>query len=381
VRTFTFISKSGDGVPLAQRLVAEGNAVNFYINSLFQRRVGDGLVTKSHVQEELIDEEGTIYAEVLYRILDPKPDCVVFDMVGEGFGEIADVLKKDGYNVVGGCECGNRAELDSFYGTKIMKMVGINTPTTQAPVSEGIKLSTELWFNGKETINVNHRMEEKTLMDGGLGPETRSMGGVVWIGSTEDKLYKEGIGKVTSTLQRISYRGPISLTSIVREKELLGLKFICRFSYSSFFILIEMARGKLGDLLYRVASDSLGKIEFKSKWGIGVVFCIPPYPMNISLDKYRGIPIQGVSAASARHIWFGDVYKKEEEYLCAGCTGNLGTATARGEEIANWSPIRDAKRKVYRTISGLGIPDMMYRKDIGARAPGDYQKLRDWGWV
>jgi len=440
MRVFLFISKAGDSLPIAQRVMEEGHRVIFHINEKDKRRVGEGLIEKSPVKEVLISKEGELNKGILKYILYPKPGCIVFDMVGKGYGKAADLLRKKGFPVIGGSYWGDQVELDRPYGNKIMKMAGINTPKTYTfndyptaikfvestnlpyvykpsgnqPTTttyiaqkaddlvgileyysdikeefelqekvEGIEISTELWFNGSSVLSVNHTMEEKTLMEGGIGPKTGCMGDVVWIGTQDSKLYREGIGKMVSILNKVKYRGPIDLNTIVTKSKLYGLEFTARFGYNALFSLLELYSGRLGDLLYGVASGSTKSLNFKKGWSISVTFNLEPYPMDVEPDYSKDILVQGISRQNLKHIWFYDVYKKGDSFACSGNGGNLGCVTARSlsGSTGDENTVREAKRRAYRTLSNLIIPDVMYRRDIGLRVPSEYGQLKEWGWL
>jgi len=438
MRTFLFISKQGDGWALAERLNKEGERAVVYINEEDKRSVGDGIVEKSTVRDVLITRDGSISKITLIDLLDLNPDCVVFDMVGQGYGKVADQIRKKGIPVVGGSEWGDRVELDRVYGNKIMKAYKINTPPTYAfndykkaiqfvkekgipfvykpsqnqptfttyvsrgvedmigilnhysNISQefelqervdGIEVSTELWFNGTTVVNVNHTMEKKHLMNDNIGPRTGCSGSVVWVGSKNERLYKEGIGKIVPGLKKIGYRGPLDLNTIVTKDTLYGLEWTARFGYDAFFIFLEMYKGRLSDLLYGIAKGTLDFIGFISQWGMGVDIFVPPYPMDECPSIYKDVLIQGVNNANLKHIWFYDVYKRNGKYLISGNGGNIGVVTARGDSVEPYSPIRDAKRRIMRTISNLVIPDLMYRTDIGSDILTQRQTLKDWGWI
>jgi phosphoribosylamine--glycine ligase len=437
MRVITIISKEGDSWCLAQRIKEEGHRAIVYINSEERRRIGNGFVEKSAEQRVLINE-GKLDEEALKGVLYPKPDCVIMDMVGEGFGVLADRLRAEGIPVMGCCAWADKIELDRPYGLKAMKAVGINTPithkftdykeaikfveatnkpyvykpsgnqcTTTTYVAqsasdligmleyysdineefelqekiEGIEISSEVWFNGEVVLNVNHTMEEKPLLEGGRGPKAGCMGSVVWLGNENTQLYKEGIGRMIPALKKIGYRGPLDLNTIVTQDKLYGLEFTARFGYDALYILLEMYKGRVGDLMYGIATGVLKKMDFRAEWGIGVALVVPPYPLPCDPDLYKDILIQGVGQENQRHIWLYDAYKSGERLLCGGCGGDVMDITARGDKIDSWSPLRDAKRRVMRTISNLIIPDVMFRRDIGDRVPGDYGQLKKWGWI
>ena len=437
MKEFLFLSKGGDSFPIAQRVESEGHKVSFYINDKDKRAVGEGLVSKSSVDEVFVSEEGKVINGVLKHLLKPEPDCIVMDMVGEGFGDIAATLSKT-YPLIGGSKWGNRVELDRIYGNKVMKVSGINTPqtyaftdydtaikfvrdskrtfvykpsgnqaTTTTYVSEsyydmvgmleyysginepfelqervdGIEVSSELWFNGTEVLNVNHTMEEKRLMEGNLGPQSGCMGSAVWLGTTKSKLYKEGVGKIVPALMKVNYRGPIDLNCIVGKDKLYGLEWTARFGYDAIFVLLEMYRGRVNELLYGIAAGVKLQMNFKAQWGIGIDLVIPPYPLDIEPDLYKGILVQGVNKHNLKHLWFYDIEKKDNRYITSGNGGDLCAVTARGDEVGHYHPLRDAKRRVMRTIDNLVIPDVMYRRDIGDRVYEEHKQLMKWGWL
>ena len=440
MRVFLFISCYGISWPMVQRVTEEGHRAILYINEKDCRRIANGLVEKHEVKEVLVDEEGNLNKEVLNSLLKPVPDCIVFDMVNYGYGKAADILRKKGYPVIGGSEWQDKVELDRLYGAKVMKTLGIKTPETiaftdydkaikfveaqqkiyvfkpqgnqgnmttyvaQGPddligmlefyktrvneefqlqeKKDGVEISSEIWFNGKEVINSNFTMEEKALMEGGKGPKTGCMGSVVWNGDTTCRLFKEGVGRLVPLLRKLKYIGCIDLNAIVDKENVWGLEFTARFGYDAIYIFMEMMKGRINDLLYGVATGVTRTIEFKSSVGMGVLLAVPPYPDNDgNLDLYKDVLIQGLNPQILKHFWGDDIYKKGEDYLLSGNGGRIATITARGDDVSGYSPIRDAKRRVYRTINNIIIPDVMYRSDIGDRVQGDKEKLKNWGWI
>lgn len=440
MRVFTFLSKQGDSIPLAQRIMQEGHRVQFYINDVDARLAGDGLVEKHREKGVLVSENGRINSKVFEALRSPTPDCIILDMVGDGFGVAADRYRKLGIPVIGGGEWADKIELDRPFGAKVMETTGIGYPMShvftdykkaiafvketgdayvykpsgnqhtsttyvaQGPEDligmleyysadiheefelqekvDGVEVSTECWFNGKEVIGVNHTMEEKALMEGGKGPKAGCMGSVVWIGSTSSRLFKESLGRLVPLMRKVKYVGPLDINAIVDEKNFYGLEFTARFGYDALFVLMEMYKGRINDLLYGCATGVLKHMSFKSQLGIGIDLAVPPYPFpDCDPEIYKDVLIQGLNKQNLKHFWSYDVYKKDGRYLCSGNGGDLGTVTARGDEVAGFSPLRDAKRRAMRTIGNLIIPDVMYRTDIGNRVEGDKAKLDKWGWL
>jgi len=208
----------------------------------------------------------------------------------------------------------------------------------------------------------------------------------VWNGKRTSRLFTEGVGKMESTLRRVGYRGPIDLNTIVTKDKLYGLEFTTRFGYDAIFTFNELLKTPFSDVMYGIATGVGKGMEVRDGYAMGVSFCITPFPTP--LEKHKEVAkeicrdrlIQGVCKENINHIWLGDVYRKGESYACAGVNGMLGVVTARGDTIGE-NPLREAKRRCYRTLSNLIIPDVMYRRDIGERVTRDKTQLESWGWL
>ena len=126
MRTYLIFSKEADGVPLAMKLEREGHRAIVYINDIGEREVGEGLVEKAKLKDQIVSKTGSLDTNALSSLLSQtNPDCVVFDMVGKGIGKCADVVRKE-RPVVGSSLWSEVAELDRPYGIKVMKMCGLS---------------------------------------------------------------------------------------------------------------------------------------------------------------------------------------------------------------------------------------------------------------
>jgi phosphoribosylamine-glycine ligase len=256
-------------------------------------------------------------------------------------------------------------------------MMGISISTTSIP--EGIPITNELWFDGEHVININYSMSELFLMEGGKGPLVSSMGSVLWIGDEKTRLYNEGIFKLLPYLRKSSYIGPISISYIVSKDKLYATALNAGFLYNQIFVFFEMMKDKVPTLIYKILDKKLHKIEFKSQVGIGVDLSILPYPLDIVSNI--STPIEGLNSYNLKHFWGYDICKVKDNYQTAGKGGRIGTVTARGDEVDGYSALRDARRRVYRTIKNINVPGLMYRSDIGSRVESDKEKLKQWRWL
>jgi phosphoribosylamine--glycine ligase len=106
-KKFLFVSMESLSGDLAWQIQKEGNEVKVFIAAEEDQDVYDGILEKVENWEEYID----------------WADVIVFDDVG--FGEISDVLRKEGKLVVGGSEYTDRLENDRQFGQMEMASVGM----------------------------------------------------------------------------------------------------------------------------------------------------------------------------------------------------------------------------------------------------------------
>lgn len=277
------------------------------------------------------------------------------------------------------CNFGMNIEQNRAFRIKLLKTAGISVQA-EPVIKDSISITTELWFNGTEITNVCYIMFDKHLMEGNKGPMVSCMGSVYWEGNEKNKIFKDGVGRLLPFLKRVNYVGPIALTTLVTKDKYYASDITATLSYNSTFVMLEMYRGKTGSFLIKLANNKLEKLEFKSKIGIGVDLSVMPFPSAPSPHD-NIYPIEGLNKFNLKHFWGYDITGIRGKYQTTRKGGRIGTITARGDDIAGFSPLRDARRRVYRTINNITIPGLMYRLDIGSRVEADKQKLIQWGWL
>lgn len=142
-----FISKEGDSSALWWKMQQDGEKVSAYIKEPWARKVMSGIVP---------------HVESLSEGLSEKPDTIVFD--GNGMGDVAEKLRKDGYKVFGGSSLADKLEYDRSYGGKVAQQYGILVPPTQR--FEDIKSAIDFVKKGKKAYAVK--------IDGGETAEVSS---------------------------------------------------------------------------------------------------------------------------------------------------------------------------------------------------------------
>lgn len=426
-----FISKSGDSFSLATRIADEGHNVSFHCPN----KIGDGLISKPKYRM-LVSSAGKPSQQKIDNLLrETSPSLVVFDMVG--MGRVADYISSLHIPVFGGSLWADLLELDRGYGTQIMRVCGITVPPTkefhsieeaityvksraidspegrlvykpfgnvasahtyiskgkedliemmklysEVPFElqdfvEGVEISCELWWNGRESFLHNWTMEEKRFMNDNLGPTIGCAGNVVRTLRKDAKLVSEGVGKIEKLLKKTNYRGPIDLNSIISGDKLYGLEWTSRLGYDAIQALMELCTDDILTIFYNIATGATSRYYLRTdEHAMAIRVTIPPYPSEEGFKE--GIPILGINNQNAKHIWLGDVMKRDGKLVSAGADANILCVTARGSGKTRGDVIREAQRRCLRTLEGLIIPDVQYRTDIGKRVPADSSSLREW---
>jgi len=410
-----FISKSGDGLGLAIRLQLDGHDVAMWIKEANFTRAGKGIIQRP----------------VSWREKIAWADLVVVDMVS--FGVHEQLFRRLGKPYLCCSPAMDEIELDRKKGMQLFEQAKINIPETfyyeglakarkEIPtldwqkgfvfkpdaniataktlvvrdkerlewvltqykedvsmvvqrIVDGIEISTEGWFNGRDFIRpFNHTFEEKRFMNDDLGPNTGCSGNVVFT-TQGDKLTAETVEKLKPFLSKTGYRGPVDINTIINEENSWALEATCRLGYDACEALVEGLREPLIDLLFETATGTKKEMELSNQYLIAVRLTVPPYPMEKVKPEDHGEPILGLDEFKLKHIFLCDVYFEDNELKYAGSDGVVLKATASGRDV------REAKRRVYRTLKDVKVGSKQYRTDIGDRVPGDIEKLKSMGWL
>ncbi|MCX6789749.1 MAG: phosphoribosylamine--glycine ligase [Candidatus Gribaldobacteria bacterium] len=329
-----FISGELIAGDLAYRLKQEGCEVKLYIEDKSRKDCFDGMVEKTDNWRKELDWVG-------------KTGLIVFDDVG--YGKIQDNLRKDGYNVFGGCEEGDRLEKDREFGQKIFRDYGIKIPDTfnfdniksainyiknhkgawvikqnghesalnyvgvmndgsdsismlesydkhlEEDISVslqkkvyGIEIGVARYFNGKDwagPIEIN--IEHKALFNGGIGPQTGEMGTVIWYENNEkNKLFQTTLAKLKPFLEKINFKGDIDINCIVNKKNLYPLEATARLGCPSTHLQTEIQLSPWKDFLMAIAKGDNYNLKYKKGYGIVVSVSIPPFPYKAISSKF-----------------------------------------------------------------------------------------------
>src|SRR6267142_2861974 len=242
---------------------------------------------------------------------------------------------------------------------------------------EGTEISTEAWFNGEEFFALNHTLEEKKFMAGGVGPNTGCAGNVVWMPTRATAVFDRGLARAKRLLAEANFAGPIDLNTIVTSGELFGLEWTPRFGYEGTCNLMRLIPMDFGTFMHMIATgDSPGIAGPEHAFAASIRVTVPPYPNPSKPEKYEGVPIKGIDLDNLETFYLSDVRLNDDDELeTIGTDGLIGAPIGVGESI------KQAFAECETAIKRLQIPDLQWRNDVGDACARRYEALQRNGWL
>jgi len=425
---FLIRSDYGESLPLALRLLDEGNEVKFSIAEVKARDIGDGLVEKPSTFESAVqwadlvvfdsnasplpdeaervrpyrpvvgtsalsvrlEEDRQFAIETARRAGLTVPDSKEFsgprawskarDFLESLRGKEAWVWKPNGEAPAQTYVAHDVPELYRMldYWKKLYEQAEETPSFILTPKIEGIEVSTECWFNGHNFFLPNHTIERNRLMCGDLGEKTGCCGNVVWLAPNSD-LVRELLYPLRSVFEG-KYYGPLDVNAIIEPGSgPVFLEFTPRFGYDAVFAFMELIKDDFGGLLYAMATGHDWDGNIDEGFAGAVRIHIPPFPEghegDVASNPSVGVPIFGYDPDKfSKHVSPIEVkLNVDGEPVTSGPDGYSFVVSALGEtpELA--------MQNAYRHTKSLRIPCMRYRNDLAESVQKVYDDLESTG--
>ena len=250
----------------------------------------------------------------------------------------------------------------------------------------GIEIGVSRWMGSQGWVGPpNENFEFKKLMPGDIGPNTGEMGTVMKY-TAESKLFDEVLEPMTEGLRKLGHLGDIDINCIVDEKgKAWPLEFTSRPGWPAFNIMMSEHKG---DPVKWMLDAINGKdtLQVTDEVAIGVVIAQPDFPYgNLKEEDKAGMPIYGVTEKNRKYLHPQSVKidtlpqmegnKTVEKPMWSSAGDYLMVVTGTGKTISQ------AKKRVYKTVDDICVPNMLYRNDIGDRLQESIPELRKHGYA
>lgn len=322
---YLIVSKKGKSLGLAHRLEQEGHGVIMHIVQPASQRKGAGLVSILRTPRPIMDSDGIYNLSAIEWLMSTaRPDITIFDSPSTHV--MATRMQGSGHRVL-----------------------GVITDVI-ADCHERSPYSVTGFFNGTKFLDICARVTHyNALFNDDIGPRTP-------MGATCEFIDGHPIlNDLAVRLRATAYRGPV--VAYLEPSGVLRDYFVGFSPVTN--LLFEGLAGSVSQLFVDCVNGMDTPITRVTKYAAAVRVTLPPFPYW-SGQRVPCETIHGINEGNLKHFWPNDLCYNQGVYSTTGESNDLGYFTARGDTV------REAQRRVYRTIRNLAAPAIQYRTDIGA---------------
>ena len=404
------------------------------LGSLYMRLLEEGHEVKVFVEEEgalgtmagLVPHTSDWRAELDWV---GRDGIILFEAVSEGYGELQDRLRSDGYQVVGGSAFGDRLENDRAYAQDVLAGLGLKTAAVRhfddpgpgdsflaanpgryvlkfsgpdfassdnyvgrlpdgadvramlaarfrarggepAPYIlmdhvEGVEMGVGAYFDGERFLTPACLDWEHKRFFAGDMGELTGEMGTVATFEGSAGFFELTLARVAPLLREHGHVGYVNLNTIVNADGIWPLEFTCRFGYPGFAVLEPLQDIGWAELLRAMATRSATTFATRPGFSVGIVLTTPPFPYT---RKQVDEPV-GLPV-----LFEGTLDRDDRRNLHYGEVGLDGGALVTSG-LYGWTmvvtgtgpEIAAARRAAYRRAARVFVPGLRYRLDIGDR--------------
>jgi hypothetical protein len=389
------LTRDGSALGLAQRLVQEGHSVDVYSDVLTLVHTGGSIYDISMNLWKSVQECKFIVTDCgnwpsLYKRASTynKPiigcnamtdmlngNCVKEYQLGMRLG--VNFPKTEVYSDVQGLQPKMLEGTFLRYNIKVDRKLFVCTRQEwmawamyQLPIGEEILLQKELkgrevnvigWFNGLNWVRPFFYAT----------PNSKEIGAVAMLAQKNNtKLTARTIEPLDKWLRAIDYKGSVTAYLLVEDKteEVYVDRFEIGLTAPCIFAMMESLKSPTGDFLNSLAFGNESEMNASMDYLLGV-------EVQSKDQGMHGAPVLGLEDGNLKHIFLHGVYKDETGYMMSGETAPIYTAVARGQDV------REAARRVYRTIDEVQFPRMSYLPNLEGRSAVTFQNLKSWSVI
>jgi phosphoribosylamine--glycine ligase len=423
---FLGIGDTCDLGALYMRLLADGHEVKIFVADPLAQGTMAGLVEHTSSWENELD----------WVKAAGEQGIILFENVAQARGALQDRLRKDGFHVVGGSAYGDRLENDRAFAQRVLADIGLQTAEVRefddvesacqfidehpgryvlkfngpkfssydnyvgrlsdgADVRaflrtkcffeeqsetlsfvlmqhvEGVEMGVGAYFNGENFIGeACLDWEHKRFFPGNLGELTGEMGTIATFDRSRT-FFERTLKRMTSMLAAGGYCGYINLNTIVNDLGIWPLEFTCRFGYPGFAVLGPLQQTGWAELFKTMISRK-GNATMLPGFCAAIVLTTPPFPYDRETveEAMVGLPVMfdgELSEPDRNSLYYGEVGMVSGQLVTSGMYGWTMVATAVAESIG------DARYKAGQLAERVIVPNVRYRRDIGAAlVDGDF---------
>lgn len=324
-----YLGTNSEGLGIPFKMEAENNTVRTFLSQ--KTPAGNGIVDKVDSWRKHISESDLVvstashfdqYEQVFLDMGKPVIGC-------SKFGSLLTTTKQDDFL--------NVCEIEKA------------SPTDQRVFLTG-------FYNGRAWVEpLMLAVFNTRILQAGLGPDC----GIVGVVLKSIPRIPDFMTRIGNNLKKAGIKDLVTVG--VNEFGVFGLG--CGLVPELIYCISEGSMDDLSNILFGVSKGITDGTGFGDDFVVGVKLTAPPFPYWIQKTVYPDVAkVRGIDDENLRHIFPTGLYKENGNYCAEPVHGNILFVTARGKNL------RQAKRRVYRTLDNLKVKGKQYRIDVGATA-------------
>jgi len=359
------------------------------------------------------------------------------------WGETQDMLRQDGFQVIGGSALGDRLEVERDFGQAMLRGFGLRTAAIhrftdyQAAIDflhrrsgryvlkfngagssrtrnyigqmtdaadmlamlamyrlhgaaeppdfvlmqhvQGVEVGVGAYFNGEAFLDTVCIDFEHKRFFPGELGELTGEMGTIVRYRGAEKIFDASLARAAPLLQESGYCGYINLNLIANEEGLWPLEFTSRFGYPGFAICEALHEESWDVIFRRMLRRDSLHIATRPGFAAGVVLTVPPFPYSQGYETLS----KGEPICFLPGMTAADraALHFAEVARLNGHLVTSGSCGYVGVATGVGATVQIASEEAYRLARKVVVPNLRYRNDIGDRVhTHDLARLAALGW-
>lgn len=203
--------------------------------------------------------------------------------------------------------------------------------------------------------------DHKRAYDGDKGPNTGGMGAYSPVPQIPTEMIARAVTEILepAALGMIKngtpFTGILYAGLIATDEGAKVIEFNARFGDPETQVVVPRLTSSLAAIISALLADEEPVLTWSEQATFGVVVAAEGYPETYA----KGMVLPEIASPDVS-VYYAGVAEKDGQLVTSG--GRIFLVEAEGDTLA------DAREKVYGALDGVDLPQMFYRKDIGAKA-------------
>lgn len=203
--------------------------------------------------------------------------------------------------------------------------------------------------------------DHKRAYDGDKGPNTGGMGAYSPVPQIPAEMVARAVTEILepAALGMIKngtpFTGILYAGLIATDEGAKVIEFNARFGDPETQVVVPRLTSSLAAIITALLADEEPVLTWSEQATFGVVVAAEGYPETYA----KGMVLPEITSSDVS-VYYAGVAEKDGQLVASG--GRIFLVEAQGDTFA------DAREKVYGALDSVDLPQMFYRKDIGAKA-------------